>query len=82
MTWTEVPLFEYARDVVEVTARIGAVDDQHLQWQFEAHDPVTGELVGLQSTPHIDPTSSPAWFESFLAEFEHFVRLHIADRTG
>lgn len=39
--------------VLEFTIRVGVVpESDHLQWQFEARNPVTNELLAMESVPH------------------------------
>lgn len=39
--------------VVEVTLRVGIVaESDHLQWQVEVRNPVTHELLAMESKPH------------------------------
>lgn len=40
-------------DIVEITLRVGVVvSADHFQWQIEARNPVTGELLEMRSAPH------------------------------
>lgn len=40
-------------DIIEITLRVGVVvSADHFQWQIEARNPVTGELLEMRSAPH------------------------------
>lgn len=49
--WTQTTL--YPPEVVSATLRVAWIAETgHLQWQIEVSDPLTSELLAMQSVPH------------------------------
>lgn len=46
-------------DVVQATLRVAYIPEtHHAQWQIEVSNPVTGELLAMESVPHRDTASA------------------------
>lgn len=71
----QLPMFQ--PDVIEVTMRVGVVHSAgHMQAQIEVRDPISGELLGMESWPHFELSSVDVMIIEVFRELAQVITHH------
>lgn len=68
-SWTQLALFP--NDVLEFTLTVGVVrSSDHVQIQYQVHDPAGGDLLRLESRHHVEPGEASTYLAEFAREMQ------------